>query len=97
MRRAIVTGLAAFVLLAGTARADSAPPAATGPGHTASYPYDGPSPAHVDRSTFGILESTGDAVLDCGEMADHSDDLPPAALQILERCLDVHGWTYDQD
>lgn len=87
MKRAIVSGALALLLATGTTNAQQ----------TGDYPYTGPLPAHVDRATFGILPSSGDAVLDCGEMADHTDDLPDEAVEVVEKCLDLHGWTYDED
>jgi hypothetical protein len=88
MKKALVIGSLAALLATGNANAQQA-----------SYPYDGPLPAHVDRTTFGILPSTGDAVLDCGEWADNTtdQDLPDEAIEVIEKCLDLHGWTYDED
>jgi hypothetical protein len=55
-----------------------------------------PAPTWGPHGTaFGTLPSSGDSVLDCGEMADHDNDLPPAAARTLAHCLDLHGWTYD--
>lgn len=48
-------------------------------------------------SAFGTLPSSGDSVVDCGEMADHDRDLSTEATEVLERCLDLHGWTYTED
>jgi hypothetical protein len=52
-------------------------------------------PPWVDPETFGILPSSGDPAVDCGQYAAR-DDLPQAALEVVERCLDLHGWTYDE-
>ena len=65
---------------------------------TAVYASEAPAnlPPHVNPATFGILPSSGDPVGDCGEMAGHPDDLPDAAIAVLSDCLDLHGWTYDE-
>jgi hypothetical protein len=54
-------------------------------------------PAHVDRASFGTVPSSGNAVTDCGRWAAHPERLSDAASEALSLCLDLHGWTYDED
>lgn len=52
---------------------------------------------NAERPGFGSVPSTGDPVRDCGEWVRHADNLPDEAIDVVEKCLDLHGWTYDED
>lgn len=83
MKRAAIIGALALTMFAGNA-------------HAASETPDN-LPPWVNRDTFGTVPSTGDAVKDCGAWIEYRDDLSADAIEIIEKCLDLHGWTYDED
>lgn len=62
----------------------------TAPATAAKPPTWGPH-----GTAFGTRPSSGDAVQDCGEMAEDTEGLSDAAIEVVERCLDLHGWTYE--
>jgi hypothetical protein len=86
--RALVIAALGLTLVLGPATIYAAKPKAPTPAPTA--PLHGPG-----APNFGTMPSSGNSVVDCGEAADHDNDLSPAARENLEACLDLHGWTYD--